>query len=490
MKPKILLIRPANIFDYNNYPSLGLISVASAVRMKGYEVMILNSFLEKDILGAIEKEIEGALLVGITLLTSEVPDARRIIRFIREHSKVPIVVGGWHTTLFPEQMAAPGEIDCAVAGEGETHIVRIAEMIARGDSPDRKIFAPEILDMDALPVPDYNTDPNIEHFIGNYLTDKLSEVVPQPMRWLPYQSSRGCPSQCTFCINVVTGNTRYRKKNAEKVISEIEEIVRKHRLTHVKIIDDNFFVDIHRARRIAEGLIERGVRITWDAECRCDYFNDRMLNDETLSLMKHSGLVQLTLGIESGSMHTLELMKKGITPEQAEFAVSQCDRHGIIARSSFIIEVPGETMSDIRKTIAFVNRLRKYRNFTCGVQTFRPYPRCELTQGLIEKGLLREPKSFEEWTDPEVIKLYVAARYIAPWQVSGKFSATAAEYLTAESGTSLGAHQMKRAWDRFWYSSFVALARLRNRTGFYRWPLDQGMYKRFFEGYYRRTGRK
>lgn len=489
MKPRILLVRPANIFNYNNYPSLGLISIASALRAGGYEVTIINSFLEKDPLAAIARELNNALFVGITLLTSEVPDAHRIIRFIRERSKVPIVVGGWHTTLFPDQMAAPEEIDHVVAGEGEAHIVKIAEMIAGGGTSGQKIFPQEILDMESLPPPDYDTEPNIEHFIGNYLTDKLSEVIKRPMRWLPYQSSRGCPSLCTFCINVVTGNTRYRKKSAEKVLSEIEEIVRKHRLTHLKIIDDNFFVDIHRVRRIAEGLIQRNITITWDAECRCDYFNDRMLNDETLSLMKRSGLVQLTLGIESGSMHTLALMKKGITPEQAEFAVARCDRYGIIARSSFIIEIPGETMSDIKKTIALVNRLRKYRCFTCGVQTFRPYPRCELTQGLIEKGLLREPKSFQEWTDPEVIKLYVAARYIAPWQVNGKFSATAAEYLTTESGTSLGAHQMERAWDRFRYASFVAAARLRNRLGFYRWPIDQAMYRRFFEGHYRRSGR-
>ena len=89
-----------------------------------------------------------------------------------------------------------------------------------------------------------------------------------------------------------------------------------------------------------------------------------MLNDETLKLCKDSGLVQLTLGIESGSPHTLKLMKKGITPDQAEFAVKKCDEYEIIARSSFIIEIPGEAMSDIKQTINFVNRLRRYPYFT------------------------------------------------------------------------------------------------------------------------------
>ena len=89
-----------------------------------------------------------------------------------------------------------------------------------------------MLNLETLPLPDYGIDKNIERFISNYLTDKLSEYVRQPMRWLPYESSRGCPSHCTFCINVVADNTRYRKKSAEKVVSEIEHIVKKYNLTH------------------------------------------------------------------------------------------------------------------------------------------------------------------------------------------------------------------------------------------------------------------
>ena len=92
-----------------------------------------------------------------------------------------------------------------------------------------------------------------------------------------------------------------------------------------------------------------------------------MLDDETLKLCKKSGLIQLTLGIESGSPHTLKLMKKGITPEQAENAVRKCDEHKIIARSSFILEIPGETTDDIDQTISFINSLRRYPYFTCGV---------------------------------------------------------------------------------------------------------------------------
>lgn len=483
---KILLIRPQNVYNYNNYPPLSLISIGSKLKTAGYDVKIINCAFEIDPLHVIDKEIEGALFGGISLLTSETPDAYRIIKHIKENFDVPIVVGGWHPTLFPEQMANCEYVDYVIAGEGEDHIVEIAEMLKNGKRSDNKIFGKKMLNLETLPLPDHSIDKNIERFIGSYLTDKLSEYVRQPMRWLPYESSRGCPSHCTFCVNVVSDNTRYRKKSAEKVISEIEHTVKKHGLTHLKIIDDNFFVDIKRVRAICEGIIRKNLNITWDGECRCDYFNDRMLNDETLKLCKESGLVQLTLGIESGSLNTLKLMKKGITPAQAEFAVRKCNEYGIIARSSFMIEIPGEGIDDIKETISFINKLRKYPFFTCGVNTFRPYPKCELTAKLLIAGYFTEPKNFEEWTQRDVINLYTAAEYIRPWQINGKYSESAAYYLNMESAIRLGNYLIDRRIDRIKNNIFIFLAKLRNKFMFYNFSFEKELYKRFFDNFYNR----
>lgn len=486
MSNKILLIRPQNIYNYNNYPPLNLIFLASRLRSAGYHIKIINSAFEKDHLKTISAELEGALFAGLTLLTSEVPDAYNIMKFIKENSNVPVVVGGWHCTLFPEQMAGSQYIDYVVTGEGEEHLVKIADALKNGKSLENKIFRKEILNLDTLPMPAYDLDEDIERFITSYLTDKLSEFVKQPMRWLPYESSRGCPSQCTFCINTVTANTRYRKKSAKKIISEIGSVVSKYNLTHLKIVDDNFFVDIKRVREICKGIIERKLNITWDGECRCDYFNEKMLNDETLKLCKQSGLVQLTLGVESGSPHTLKLMKKGITPEQAEYAVQKCDEYGIIARSSFILEIPGETLEEIKRTVAFINRLRQYKHFTCGVGTFRPYPKCELTEKLLQEGYLREPGTFKGWTDKYIIDMYTSAEYIRPWQVDGKYSESASYYINMESAVRLGNYQIDRRIDRIKNSLFITLAKMRNRFMFYRFPIEKNFYKSFLINFYRR----
>jgi len=485
MKSKVLLVRPRNVYNYNNYPPLNLISLGSTLEAGGYDVKIVNSALEEDSLEIIDGELDDTLLVGISILTSELPDACRIMKHIKTNSDTAVVVGGWHCTLFPDQMAESEYVDYVVAGEGEEHLLTIADLIKSGRKHTEKVFSKQQIDLETLPSPNYRLDGKIDVFVSNFVTDKLAEYAKQPMRWLPYESSRGCPSHCTFCINVVTQNTRYRKKTAKKVLTEIEDIVNKFNLTHVKIIDDNFFVDIERVRLICEGLIESRLNITWDAECRCDYFNDRILNDRTLDLAVKSGLIQLTLGVESGSPHTLKLMKKGITPEQAEYAVQKCNDFGIIARSSFILEIPGERLKDIKETISFISRLRKHKYFTCGVGTFRPYPKCELTQQLLEDGYLVEPQKLSDWTDTEVISMYTSAEFIRPWQVNGKYSESAAYYLNMQSSVRLGSHQLSSMVDRLKNGIFISLAKLRNWLMFYSFPVDKYLYRKFVARFYK-----
>jgi anaerobic magnesium-protoporphyrin IX monomethyl ester cyclase len=490
MTKKILLIRPSNVYNYNNYPPLNLILLGSSLREAGFEIEIINSALEPDFFRHLKSNLPDALFVALTILTPEVPDAIRIMKFVKDNSEVPVVVGGWHCTLFPEQMAESRYVDYVIPGEGEEHIVTLARQLSEEKKPDNKIFPRKTLDLDCLPEPDYSLEPLIEQFISSNLIDAFSRYFPGPMRWLPYESSRGCPSQCTFCINVVAKNTRYRKKNAAKVVDEIEHIVKRFNITHLKIIDDNFFVDIARVRNICTGLLQRKLPITWDAECRCDYFTESLLNDETLALAKKAGLVQLTLGIESGSQHTLDIMKKNITPEQAENAVRKCNQFGIVARSSFMIEVPGDTKDDIKKTIMFMNKLNQYPYFSGALGTFRPYPKCELSEGLIKKGYLTEPRSLDEWTSPDLIDMYTAAEYIRPWQIDGNFSLRASFYKNIESQSRLGNHQIDNYLDLGINKIFIFFARIRNRFILYSLPIDMELYKRFLVNFYRKKAEK
>jgi len=490
MKGKVVLIQPKNTLAINIYPPLNLVKIGSALQANGFEVKIIAAPILKQARKVILDECRDALMVGIGILTAEVPDAIGIAREIKKAFNLPIVWGGWHATLFPEQMAESSLVDKVIVDEGDELIVEAAEFYLKnkgavGNDNNKILRNKSRIQLDSLPEPDYSLVPGIEHFINVPLTDKFLEYDDRAIRWLPYEASRGCPSRCTFCINIVTGNNVYRRKSAKKVVDEIVSLTNKYNLNHLKIIDDNMFVDVKWVKDIACGLIDNNLAITWDAECRVDYFSDSHVNDECLELCVKSGMNELNFGIESGSEHTLELMKKGITPEQAIYAVESSSRHGIVSRCSFIIDIPGERESDIFKTVKLVNRIREIPKTTCGVHTYRPYPKSELCEGLLKSGVIKQPEDFEGWADNKFIEQFTYTDAKRSWQKNSKISSKISFYQCLESGVWLKPHQIKSKTISAANNFFIKLAYLRNRNIFYKYAIDRYLYKIFKNFYYK-----
>ena len=481
-KAKILLIRPNNFLSVGNYPPLALILTGSALEKAGYEVEIYTASSDDHYLETIGEKIrdDDLLFVGLTALTTEVADALKISKEIKGISNVPVVWGGWHVTLFPQQCADSNFIDYAIVDEGDFSIVKLADSLAAGVPLKNKIIASEKhLSMDELPFPNYSLVENIEEFIIRPLGDKFQEVMNHPTRWLPYQSSRGCPSQCAFCINVVTDNQHFRAKSPRKVVDELERLIREYNLTHFKILDDNFFVSRKRVKEICELIIDRKLSFTWDGECRADYFRDDYLNDDLLQMLKKVGLVQLVMGAESGSKKTLEYLNKNIIPEQTEKAIESLQRNGIIADCSFIVGLPGETKEDLMDTANFINRQRKHKLFLCGVHTYRPYPRSKIAQQLIAEGKLEEPKTVEEWSDEKVVAVYTYVDGYRPWIQDYKLAMNISYYQSLTSGVWLLQHQIERPVDKLINMFFRKLARFRSKYFIFRLPFDKKLYSLF-----------
>jgi radical SAM superfamily enzyme YgiQ (UPF0313 family) len=305
------------------------------------------------------------------------------------------------------------------------------------------------------------------------------------MRWLPYESSRGCPQECTFCEIQTTQNWKFRPKSARKVVDEITKIVSKYRLTHLKIVDDNMPVHVSRMREIAEGIVASGLKFTYDMEVRANYFReDKMINHEMLDLLYRSGLRQCTLGLESGSQRMLDIMKKGQKVEDGERAVRMLNAHKIIARCSFITGYLGETVDDLLKTVRYINRMRKFKYYTGGVQSFRPYPQTPVTEELKKNNLFYEPKTLEEWAELKNVAMFTYAELDRRWQPNWVLAGAVSFYNSLESGSRLGRHMIKDPLSRLLYGFFVLLAKMRNRLVFYRFEVDRRLYHRFHNRFF------
>lgn len=499
MKSSVVLVRPQNLYNIQNYPPLGLIQMGTVLSHAGYKVKIMINDGKEHFAHHLIKAAADALFVGITATTAEVHDAIRLAKMLREAygNKLPIVWGGWHVTLFPEQMEKSDLVDFAVVGEGEDAILKIAETLSLGSGnaargatdstclqPTRVIKSP-FIDLDGLPLPDFNLVPDIDTFIVRPLSDKFQEYYSKRMRWLPYESSRGCPYLCAFCINPSTRNRKYRAKNPDKVAYGIAELTTKHKLSHVKIIDDNFFIQINRVRAILKEMERLGVKYTWDAECRLDYIRDGFVDDELFKILKRSGLVQLTFGIESGSPDTLRRMHKGgkVGPESAMKGVEMCAKYDIAVRGSFVLDIPGDTPDDIMQTVKLIRKLRRYKKFACGVHTYRPYPKSSLCEDLIKEGKFYQPASLEAWSDKQAIRQFTDTSITRIWHANYKLSSRISFYESLESAFWLKPHQMTNSIARLINKIFIQIARWRNNHQFYKFSIDRVIYTIFKDVY-------
>lgn len=400
---KVVLIQPENDVLTWGIP-LGLLHIGTILDKEGYAVTIIDAPRQHNCKELIAREIDNALIVGITCLTSEVASAIEISDFIKGIADVPVIWGGWHPTLFPEQVCADKAVDFVCVGEGEYTMLELVKALESG-SALRNIAGLAYKDNGKVVVNPPQGYVNLEELPPiNYElidTSRYIRTLGDGTRRIQYQSSRGCPHRCKFCINAVTGNQRYRAKSPQKVLDEIQVLIDKYNINYVAFVEDNYFIDIKRSREIFNEIIRRDLNIKWFAECRVDYFRKGFVDEETLDLAQRSGASEFTIGAESGSQRVLDLMDKDITVEQILASAKILSRFDITAGYSFMLGVPGETGEEMLATLRLAREIYKLcPNSEIGFSIFTPYPRCELSETLIEQGFFKQPETTNECIIP------------------------------------------------------------------------------------------
>lgn len=385
---RILLINPFYVTKYPQ-PPLGLAMIAAVLMENGYDVKILDLpalGLSEDILPEIVSK-EKPDVVGITALTPAIDEAIKTAELVKKtDSNVPIVLGGAHGTILPEETlrSAPA-IDVVVRGEGEQTMLELVKALdedrmaglndVRGityrsgefirSNPER---AP-ILDLDSLPFPAF-------HLLS---MDKYRLHPPfgQRLPAMPIITSRGCPYRCIFCSKSVFGS-KYCGNSADYVIAEIQLLIEKFGIKEIKFYDDVFTLDKKRIISLCNKLKELDLDIPWTCETRVN-----LVNDKLLKIMKDSGCYMIEYGIESGNQTILNNLRKDITLEQIIDAFKLTQAAGIDTVAYFMIGSPGETPDTIRDTIDFAKKIDPdFVQFSLTT----PYPGTDLYDLAIKEG--------------------------------------------------------------------------------------------------------
>ena len=351
--------RDATLKNREIKPPLGLLYLASALESIGIEVTIIDA--EPDILTneIILKEIVASEphFVGVTSTTPEFHIATDLIRRVKRYNPdIITMMGGAHVSAIPQETLKDcPDIDYVVVGEGEESIKRIV----REKPKERIIISESVPDLSMLSLParhllDYERYRSTEPGKGLIKTDSM-------------ETSRGCPSRCTFCYHM---HAKVRFRDPIKVVDEIEKSHRETGAVLFNFFDDTFTLKKDRAIAICDEIIKRDLNLTFYCFTRAD-----TLSKELLEKMKQAGFIRMTMGIESGNQEMLNRYNKGTKLDQYERAYRWMTELGLETRGSFILGGPFETHQTIQDSIKFAKRLPLYR---AGVNILTPYPGTKL----------------------------------------------------------------------------------------------------------------
>src|SRR5580693_4280452 len=280
-KKKVVLFYP----PYDGPPlgaPLCLLALASPLLEAGFEVKLVDNLTSPDFENVILREAEDALCLGISILTGPmIGSAIRIATKVKAcRPDLPIIFGGWHPTLVPEQTLQPDFVDAVVRGQGELTLVELALRLADGLGL-HGVRGLSFKDEDGIhheperPVANINDLPAPAYHLAN--VDVYASVTG--VRQLAYASSVGCPYACNYCTDMVFYKPRFNAYRADRVVSDLAELVPRYGIEEVALLDSNFQVDIKRAVAIARGIVASGIKFRWDFQASTDFVARMSEND-------------------------------------------------------------------------------------------------------------------------------------------------------------------------------------------------------------------
>jgi radical SAM superfamily enzyme YgiQ (UPF0313 family) len=379
-------------FDTTWTVNLGLAYMGACLERAGHEVLVHDENVHDP--STLPGKVGRSDVAAIYTVTATFRAAQRIARSIkRVRPSCVVVLGGPHPTARPVEVMDTPEVDYVCIGEGERFIVAlvdalsdpgkrttIAGLVRResgGVVQNGKAAEPEGLD--DLPFPSHRLFP-----ASLTRPTRPSWIDASTVRPASMMSSRGCPFTCSFCASAAGRPfaKRYRAMSPERVLDEVEWLVRDFGVTFVEFQDDVFNLQPDRAERICELLIERRTPIRWSIPNGLSRVEN--VTESFLRLAKRSGCVDAWFAAESGSERIRdESIRKGNTVGEVRAAVEAARRVGLATGAFFVFGNPDETLEDMEATIDFACSLPIERaQFTIAT----PFPGTSLWDRIDREG--------------------------------------------------------------------------------------------------------
>jgi len=391
-------------------PPLGLLYVAGALERAGHRVEILDGEVEQISMAEAAREAMSRKpdLIGTGATSVDFHLAEKFAREVKSRSDIPVVLGGPHATVLPEEVLSKSPwFNFLVRGEGEETVVELAELLGRGAGEHRR--KGERGRLESILGLSYRMNGQVFHNPERPLLP-FREGHPWPARNLlkhdtyrfpvprkgmrrmtVVQAARGCPYGCIYCYKMF--GTKTRQRPVGDVLNELEYVVSELGCEWVTFVDDTFTLNPPRVIELCEGILERKLRFNWLCLARAD-----TVTRPIVQAMKAAGCTMISIGVESGNDSILKAIGKDETREDFKNAFAILREERMEARGSFILGLPGETVETLRESIRFAWELDMDRAF---FNVATPYPRTPLwdfaEQGQGMRFTTRDFGAFTRW---------------------------------------------------------------------------------------------
>lgn len=425
-KGRLLLINPFQTYnkdlesEYQSYIPYGIACIGSIGEICGFKTKVLDCLEDetkteigdKIRFGKTAEEVIQCVkefkpdIVGISSTFSMFErDATEVAKIVKNiDNNITVILGGVTATL-PEIYMPLLELDVydiMSRGEGETTFkdlldnynpnLRKIENLNTIDgiaykSSNKIIVTPSrkpIEDLSSLPYPALDLL-NIDKILNNKYYSRWRNN-PAGKKSMPIFTSRGCPYNCVFCSVHSQVGYRFRTYSINYVINLMKKCINNYGINHFHFEDDNLTLNKVRAKELFKEI--KKLNITWDTPngVRAD-----MLDEEMIILMKESGLTSLSIAAESGNEDVrMNIIHKNLTTKSIVNAVKLCDKHDLPCIVFFVLGFPGETMKEIKDSVAFAKKLTDNYSTINMIYIANPLPGTELSKVSKEKGYIKK----------------------------------------------------------------------------------------------------
>tara|TARA_Y100000310_G_C20702483_1_gene831182 strand:- start:6694 stop:8205 length:1512 start_codon:yes stop_codon:yes gene_type:complete len=415
-KKKVVVFLPKpHKHDYHHAMPLSVLSTTSLIDRSKFDVQVFSATDRYDFESRLLKHAKDAVCFSVSCLTGyQIQNAIDMIQKVRKaNPKLPIIWGGWHASILPQQTLESKYADIVVIGQGERTFAELTERLASGKSLRGlqgiayKDQNKKIVFNKPRPFEDPNNFPplpvdliNVEDFIDD--RDELRELV--------YITSQGCPFDCGFCAEPLVFKRMWKGLSAKRVGEDLQKLVKKHDVGFVTFSDDNFFVSEKRVQEICKEIIKRNLNIKWG---RVNGRTRQLINmkKETWELMRKSGCADILVGAESGMQEGLDLINKMTSIEDTVKLIELAREYDIEITPSLMVGLPfpsykqakseaernAITEKELNAILDMLDQAYPTKDyFEVLLFVFTPYPGNPLFQKSIDLGF-KPPKKLEEW---------------------------------------------------------------------------------------------